>query len=119
RGGARDVLRQVAHRRAAGLTHSPGVWLLESGEDATQRGLAGTVRTDEPDALAPGDLPGEILEEVLATKALRDALGLDQHLPHSLYVLGQYLDRDANLARARFASRSRYCPSTYKEWGRC
>src|SRR5207249_11577101 len=45
-------------------------------------------------------LPGEILEEVLATKAFRDALGLDQHLPHSLYVLGQYLDRDANLARA-------------------
>ena len=93
-------MRQVAHRRAAGLTHSPGVWLLESGEDATQRGLAGTVRTDEPDALASGDLPGEILEEVLATKAFRDALGLDQHLPHSLYVLGQYLDRDANLARA-------------------
>ena len=66
------LLRQIAdgRRRAARLTR-PVVRLLDAGQDAAERRLAGAVGADQADALALGDAPRQVAEERLAAVALR------------------------------------------------
>ena len=52
-----------------------GVGLLEAGEDAQQRGLAGPVGADQPDALAGAQVEGQVGEQRPWAEALGHALG--------------------------------------------
>src|SRR5206468_12964371 len=76
-GGAGDLLREITDRRRARAAHLPRVRLLQPGQDATERGLAGAVGTDETDALAVGDAPADVAEENLTPVPLGDAVELD------------------------------------------
>ena len=80
-GAAGHLLRQVADRRRARAAHLPAVGLLQPGQDATERGLAGAVGTDETDALAVGDAPADVAEENLTPVPLGDAVELDHRRP--------------------------------------
>ena len=51
-GAGGDLLRQIPDGGGARAAHLPGVRLVETGQDPAERGLAGAVGADEPDALA-------------------------------------------------------------------
>ncbi len=57
------VLRQVADGQGRRLEDRARVRLVEAGHHAQQRRLARAVRPAEADALAVGDLPGDVVEE--------------------------------------------------------
>ena len=46
------------------------VGLVEAGQDAQQRGLAGAVGTAQPDAVAVADVPGDGVEQHAVAEAL-------------------------------------------------
>src|SRR5207247_3103803 len=75
RGG---LLGEVADGGGARAAHAPRVGLVEAGQDATERRLAGAVRADEPDPLPVRDAPREVAEEDLPAKRLGDRLDGDQ-----------------------------------------
>ena len=81
-GLAGGLLRQVADGRLAGPADAPGVGRIQAREDPAERGLADAVRPDEPDALAPAELPRDVPEEHPVAVGLGDDLDLDH--PHIL-----------------------------------
>src|SRR2546428_1412720 len=74
RGG---LLGEVADGGGARAAHAPRVGLVEAGQDATERRLAGAVRADEPDPLPVRDAPREVAEEDLPAERLGDAIDAD------------------------------------------
>jgi hypothetical protein len=71
------VLRQVADAESGGLDHGASVDLLEPGQHAQQRRLAGAIRAGQSDALAVGDLPGDRVEQHPVAEAFRQGYELD------------------------------------------
>src|SRR4029078_7221124 len=57
-----------------------GVGLCRAGQQIDQRGLAGTVRAYNADAVAIGDLDAEVAHEMQVAVALSDVPGLDDLL---------------------------------------
>src|SRR6266850_955287 len=76
-GGAGHFLREIADRGRARPAHLAGVRLIEPGQDAAERGLAGPVGADETDALTIRDAPGDVAEDQLTAEPLGDVLELD------------------------------------------
>ena len=64
------VLRQVADGQRRRLEHGARVGLVEPGHHLEQRRLAGAVRTAQADALAIGDLPGDVVEQNAVAEGL-------------------------------------------------
>ena len=58
-----------------------GIGELEAGDDAQQRGLARSGRTQQREQLAGGDVEVETIDRDEAAEALRDAGQLDAHGP--------------------------------------
>ena len=75
-------LREVPDRRLARPAHAPGVGRVEPRQDPAERGLADAVRADQPDALAPGELPRDLAEQHAVAVGLGYPLELDH--PHIL-----------------------------------
>ena len=67
------VLRQIADRQPRGLDDVAAVGLVEAGEHAQQRRLAGAVRAAQADAVAVGDLPGDVVEQDAFAERLGEA----------------------------------------------
>ena len=64
--------------------------ILTAGQNSQQRGFAGTVWTDEPDAVALGDGKRHVLKERVRSKGLRNSLNINdwrQRLAVSLVSL--------------------------------
>ena len=57
------VLGQVSDRQCGRLEDGARVRLVHAGHHLQQRGLAGTVRTAQPDPFAISDLPGDVVEQ--------------------------------------------------------
>src|SRR5207249_8110748 len=92
----------VADGGGARAAHAPRVGLVEAGQEATERRLAGAVRADEPDPLPVRDAPREVAEEDLPAKRLGDRLDGD----HARLIIGS--PRTAGIrSQARLASRLR------------
>ena len=74
------LLRKVADGGGARAAHAPHVGIVETGEDAAERRLAGAVGADEPDPLPLRDAPRQIAEEDLPAERLGDRLDGDQRV---------------------------------------
>jgi len=74
------LLREVADGGGARAAHAPHVGIVETGEDAAERRLAGAVGADEPDPLPLRDAPRQIAEEDLPAERLGDRLDGDQRV---------------------------------------
>src|SRR5207247_9315534 len=99
RGG---LLGEVADGGGARAAHAARVGLVEAGQEASERRLAGAVRADEPDPLPVRDAPREVAEEDLPAKRLGDRLDGD----HARLIIGS--PRTAGIrSQARLASRLR------------
>ena len=98
-GMVEPVLRQIADGERRGPDDRAAVRLVEAGEHAEQRRLAGAVGTGEPDAFAGGDLPGHLVEQDAFAEGLREGLKLD-------HDLGSFYD-DGNDLRLRRPPRVR------------
>ncbi len=73
-----SVLRQVAHGQPGRLDDQPAVRLVQPGQHAQQRRLAGAVRTGETDAVAGVHLPGDGVEQDALAERLGERGKLDQ-----------------------------------------
>ena len=71
------VLRQVADRQRVGTHDAARVRLVEPGQHAQQRRLAGAVRSAQPDAIAIADLPGDASSSTRSANALCELLKLN------------------------------------------
>ena len=116
-GAGGDLLGQIADGRRARAAHLPGVRLLETGQDPAERGLAGAVGADEPDALAIRDAPGDVAEDELAAEPLRDVVELD-HRPPITPSSGFSRARSSPSPAPRRAGGWDTCPSRGTSWPR-
>ena len=84
---------------AAGLMIVARVGLVEPGQHAQQRRLAGAVRSAQADAVAVGDLPGDVVEQ----DAFAEGLGEGGQLNHGMTLGGHstIFETRARLAAAR------------------
>ena len=67
-----DLLGKVADGDPAVAVDPPRVGLLDTGEDAAERGLPRPVRPHQADPLAPPDAPRAVLQQLLTAIALGD-----------------------------------------------
>ena len=74
----RRFLGYVAETQSFAICHKPAVRLVNASEDLNQCRLAGSVRSDQADALAFRDRKCDVLEEGLRAKRLAHRLGTDQ-----------------------------------------
>ena len=68
-GERQAILRQIAGADSFGGADGAVVEAFGSGQNFHQRGFAGTVRADEPDAIPRGDHPVRSFEQELVAKA--------------------------------------------------
>src|SRR5581483_2732600 len=73
-----ELLRQVGKDESAALRHVAAIRSLFTGEDAQERRLAASVRTDQPDASAGLDVEVEPLEDLPRAEALAQAADREQ-----------------------------------------
>ena len=94
-GVGQTVLRQVADRQRRRLENRPAVGLVEPRHHLEQGGLAGAVRAAEADALAIGDLPGDVVQQDTVAERLGELRQLDHAERNYLfYQLGACQDRE-------------------------
>jgi hypothetical protein len=82
-GSEARVLGDVAEPKALADRAASTRRLVEAGEDAEQRRLAGAVRAHEPRVIALEDSEGESLEEGRAPEGLGEVLARQQELRHA------------------------------------
>src|SRR5262249_42803098 len=65
------ILREVTYRQRGRLEDRARIRLVEARHHPQQRRLAGAIRAAQADALAIGDLPGDVVEEHTIAERLR------------------------------------------------
>ena len=68
------ILREIPDGRRGRLDDQALVGVVEPGQDAQERGLAGSVRSAQADAVAVADLPGDVFEQHAFAEGLRRGL---------------------------------------------
>src|SRR5690242_7939118 len=98
---AADGVRLESHHRAAVEADLAGVGGEEARQQVEGGGLAGAVRTDEPEHLAARHLEREIAHRLEASEALREPRDLEQRRGH---------EADRGTDRSRSRRRAGYAP---------
>src|SRR5439155_404387 len=88
-------------------------WLVESGHHVEERGLARSVRADQPDRFAPGDLDIESIKRNETVEAHREAAAGQQGRVHA-FAPGRPMKRDrSRIGRGKIPEgRNSRMPST-------
>ena len=73
------LLRRQRRRVLAGDLDRPRVRLLETGDDAQQRRLAATTRTEQRGERSGGDVDGDVVQGDEIAESLDDVLDADAH----------------------------------------